>query len=176
MMEIVSENLCFGGRQVVFAHDSVATGTRMEAAVFLPPQAEDGPVPVLWYLSGLTCTWENVTAKAGAQRYCAEHGLAFLAPDTSPRGEAVPDDPDGAYDFGLAAGFYVDATEAPWSQHYKMYSYLTDELPVLAGKAFCPRREPAGHYRPFHGRSWGVDDCTQEPGTGSGHFRRSRRS
>lgn len=153
-MEILSENKCFGGRQLVIVHDSASTGTRMEAAIYLPPQAEDGPVPALWYLSGLTCTWENVTVKAGAQRYCAEHGLAFVAPDTSPRGDEVPDDPDGAYDFGLAAGFYVDATEAPWSRHYKMYSYVTEELPEIVGNAFpldMARQGITGHSMGGHG-------------------------
>ena len=153
-METVSENRCFGGRQIVFRHDSVSTKTPMEVAIFLPPQAESGPVPVLWYLSGLTCTWENVTAKAGAQRYCAEHGLAFIAPDTSPRGDGVPDDPDGAYDFGLAAGFYVDATQAPWSENYRMYSYLTGELPGLISDAFAldmGRQGITGHSMGGHG-------------------------
>ncbi len=153
-MEIVSENKCFGGRQVVFAHVSPTTGTRMEAAIFLPPQADEGPVPVLWYLSGLTCSWENVTVKAGAQRYCAEHGLAFVAPDTSPRGDGVPDDPESAYDFGLAAGFYVDATEQPWSRNYRMYSYLTRELPEIVGNAFpldLARQGITGHSMGGHG-------------------------
>ncbi|MBB4301758.1 S-formylglutathione hydrolase [Rhodobium orientis] len=149
-----SENKCFGGRQLVLAHDSAETGTPMELAVYLPPQAETGKVPMLWYLSGLTCTWENVTAKAGAQRWCAEHGLAFVAPDTSPRGEGVPDDPDGAYDFGLAAGFYVDATEEPFAKNYRMYSYLTKELPgLLAGELplDMERQGITGHSMGGHG-------------------------
>lgn len=100
----------------------------MRVAVFLPPAAEDGPVPILYFLSGLTCTEENVTAKAGAQRYAAEHGLALVAPDTSPRGLDLPGEHDD-WDFGSGAGFYVDATESPWSAHYRMYEYVTEELP-----------------------------------------------
>jgi len=153
-MDIIAENKCFGGRQIVFRHDSAETKTAMEAAIFLPPQAESGPVPVLWYLSGLTCTWENMTTKAGAQRYCAEHGLALIAPDTSPRGEGVPDDPQGAYDFGLAAGFYVDATEEPWARNYRMYSYVTAELPALVAEAFpldMTRQGITGHSMGGHG-------------------------
>ncbi|MCW2308392.1 S-formylglutathione hydrolase [Rhodobium gokarnense] len=152
--ETKSENKCFGGRQLVLSHDSAETKTAMELAVYLPPQADDGPVPVLWYLSGLTCTWENVTAKAGVQRWCAEHGLAFVAPDTSPRGEGVPDDPDGAYDFGLAAGFYVDATEEPFAANYRMYSYLTEELPGLLAAELpldMDRQGITGHSMGGHG-------------------------
>jgi len=108
----------------------------MTVSVFLPPQAERAPVPVLYWLSGLTCTDENFVNKAGAQRYAAEHGVALVAPDTSPRGEEVPDDPDRAYDFGLGAGFYVNATQAPWSAHYRMYDYVTQELPQLIGEHF----------------------------------------
>jgi len=125
-MEIVSENRCFGGVQRVLAHNSAETKTKMRIAVFTPPG--EGPFPVFLWLSGLTCTEENFTVKAGAQRVAAELGMMIVAPDTSPRGESVPDDPDKAYDFGLGAGFYVDATETPWSAHYQMYSYINEEL------------------------------------------------
>src|SRR3546814_586557 len=129
--ETVSANKAFGGTQGVYRHNSAETGTDMTFGVYVPPQAAQGPVPVLWYLSGLTCTHVNVTEKAGAQRICAELGVMFVAPDTSPRGEGVPDDAEGAYDFGLGAGFYVDATEQPFARHYRMYSYITKELPQV---------------------------------------------
>lgn len=126
----------------------------MTFAVYLPPQAANGPVPVMYWLSGLTCTDENFTHKAGAQRYAAEHGIAIVAPDTSPRGEGVPDDPDGAYDFGLAAGFYVNATQSPWSAHYNMYDYITQELPGVV-EANLPidteRKSISGHSMGGHG-------------------------
>ena len=131
-MEIVSENAIFGGRQLTIRHDSAATGTPMRCAVFLPPQ--DGPRPTLYYLSGLTCTEDNVTQKAGAQRIAAELGMIFVALDTSPRGDGVAD--DEAYDLGQGAGFYVDATETPWAPHFSMYSYITDELPKLIAAEF----------------------------------------
>lgn len=134
-MEQVSEHVCFGGRQLRLKHRSEVLSSDMHLAVYLPPQAEHGVVPVLYWLSGLTCTDENFTTKAGAQRYAAEHGVAIVAPDTSPRGEGVPDDPEGAYDFGLGAGFYVNATEAPWSTHYHMYDYVVEELPALLTQA-----------------------------------------
>ena len=122
--------------------------------VFLPPQAESGPVPVIYWLSGLTCTDENFVTKAGAQRYAAEHGIAVVAPDTSPRGDGVADDPEGAYDFGLAAGFYVNATQAPWSAHYHMYDYIVDELPGAVNENFpvIPERQAIfGHSMGGHG-------------------------
>ena len=130
-MEQIGEHRCFGGRQLRFRHASDSLACDMTFSVYLPPQAESGDVPVLYWLSGLTCTDENFVVKAGAQRYAAEHGIAIVAPDTSPRGDGVPDDPDGAYDFGLGAGFYVNATEAPWREHYRMYDYITCELPAL---------------------------------------------
>lgn len=130
-MEQIAENRSFGGRQLRFTHASEALACEMNVSVFLPPAAADGPVPVLYWLSGLTCTDENFVTKAGAQRYAAQHGVAIVAPDTSPRGEGVPDDPEGAYDFGLGAGFYVNATEAPWADHYQMYDYVVSELPQL---------------------------------------------
>jgi len=126
----------------------------MTFAVFLPPQAEAGRVPVLYWLSGLTCTDENFVTKAGAQQFAAEHGIAVVAPDTSPRGDGVPDDPEGAYDFGLGAGFYVNATQAPWSEHYHMYDYVVQELPQLVNGNFPvdPERQSIfGHSMGGHG-------------------------
>ncbi|MBB4038635.1 S-formylglutathione hydrolase [Microvirga flocculans] len=152
--EIVSQARCFGGTQFVYRHASRETGTPMRLSVFIPPQAEKGKVPVVWFLSGLTCTEENFTVKAGAQRAASELGLILVAPDTSPRGEGVPDDPEGAYDFGLGAGFYVDATEAPWAKNYRMYSYLSHELPTLIGRelpADMMRQGIMGHSMGGHG-------------------------
>ncbi|UTA46518.1 S-formylglutathione hydrolase [Simiduia sp. 21SJ11W-1] len=130
----VSEALCFGGRQLRFEHAAKSLNCSMHFSVYLPPQAKEGKVPVVYWLSGLTCTDENFVTKAGAQRVAAELGLALVAPDTSPRGESVPDDPAGAYDFGLGAGFYVNATQPPWAQHYRMYDYVVEELPVVLGE------------------------------------------
>jgi S-formylglutathione hydrolase len=126
----------------------------MRFSVYLPPAAQQAPVPVLYWLSGLTCTDENFVHKAGAQRYAAEHGIALVAPDTSPRGEAVPDDPEGAWDFGLGAGFYLNATEAPWSGHYRMYDYVSAELPALLAANLpldISRSAIAGHSMGGHG-------------------------
>jgi len=130
-MEILKEHRSFGGRQLVLRHDSTSTGTPMECSLFLPPAAEKGPVPAVVFLSGLTCTWENVTTKGAFAGRAAELGLAVICPDTSPRGQGVAD--DDAYDLGQGAGFYVDATEAPWAEHYRMYSYVTEELLGLFG-------------------------------------------
>ena len=130
-MQQIAENKCFNGRQLRFRHASSALNCEMHFSVYLPPAAANASVPVLYWLSGLTCTDENFVTKAGAQRYAAEHGVAIVAPDTSPRGEGVPDDPEGAWDFGLGAGFYVNATQAPWSRHYHMYDYVAEELPAL---------------------------------------------
>ena len=131
-MEILSENKSHGGRQLVVKHRSRATSTDMTFSIFLPPQVESGErLPVVWYLSGLTCTHANVTEKGEFRAACADHGLIFVAPDTSPRGPDVPTAPEGAWDFGLGAGFYVDATEEPWSKHYRMWTYVTEELPAL---------------------------------------------
>ena len=127
-LETLSETHCFGGRIGFYRHASAVNQCEMQFSVFVPPQAEHGKVPVLTFLSGLTCTEENFMIKSGAQRYAAELGLMLVSPDTSPRGEDVPDDPDGEYDFGLAAGFYLNATQAPWSRHYHMYDYVTTEL------------------------------------------------
>ena len=130
-MEKTGEIRSFGGRQLRFSHPSETLNCNMDFSVYLPPAAEQGPVPVLYWLSGLTCTDENFVQKAGAQQHAAKHGVAIVAPDTSPRGDDVPDDPDAAYDFGLGAGFYVNAEQAPWSKHYRMYDYVVDELPTL---------------------------------------------
>lgn len=130
-MEQIADNRCFGGRQLRFTHASTAVNCNMHFSVYLPPAAQQDKVPVLYWLSGLTCTDENFVQKAGAQQYAAQHGVAIVAPDTSPRGDGVPDDPEGAWDFGLGAGFYVNATQTPWSQHYRMYDYVLDELPAL---------------------------------------------
>ena len=141
-METVSENRCFGGVQGVYRHQAETTGCDMTFAVYLPPRAEDGPVPCLWYLSGLTCTHENAMIKAGAQAWAAEAGLALVFPDTSPRGEGVAD--DEAYDLGQGAGFYVDATEAPWAPHFRMSSYITQELQELVIAEFSIDAEAQG--------------------------------
>ena len=134
-METVTEARLFGGVQGVYRHASKATGCDMEFAVFTPPRAGAEPLPVLTYLSGLTCTWENVTVKGGAQRFCAREGLLFVAPDTSPRGTDLPGEHDD-YDFGSGAGFYVDASQEPWRRHYRMYSYVAEELPELLAQHF----------------------------------------
>ncbi len=153
-METKSTNVCFGGEQIQFSHKSDACNCEMTASIFLPPQAKIGPVPVLWWLSGLTCTDQNFVTKAGAQRYAAERGIAIVAPDTSPRGDDVPDDAEKAYDFGLGAGFYVNATQAPWSKHYHMYDYITAELPELVAANFpvnMKRQAISGHSMGGHG-------------------------
>lgn len=154
-MEIVSENKAYGGRQLVVKHASSATSTDMTFSIFLPPQAERGTkLPVVWYLSGLTCTHANVTEKGEYRAACAELGLIFVAPDTSPRGADVPTAPDGAWDFGLGAGFYVDATQAPWSKNYRMWTYVTEELPALVAAEFpvdMTRQAITGHSMGGHG-------------------------
>jgi S-formylglutathione hydrolase len=127
-IETLSETRCFGGTMGFYRHASTANNCDMQFAVFVPPQAADSNVPVVTFLSGLTCSEENFMVKSGAQRYAAELGLMLVVPDTSPRGDGVPDDPDGAYDFGLGAGMYLNATEAPWSQHYRMYDYVMQDL------------------------------------------------
>ena len=152
-IETVSENKAFGGRQLVVRHPSSATSTDMTFSIYLPPQAEQGgKLPVVLYLSGLTCTHANVTEKGEYRAACAEHGLIFVAPDTSPRGDDVPD--IEAYDFGKGAGFYVDATEEPWAKHYRMWSYVTDELPRLVEAEFpadMERQAITGHSMGGHG-------------------------
>ena len=153
-IETISEVKSHGGVQGVYRHQSRETGTGMTFALFLPPQAERGPVPLLTYLSGLTCTHANVVEKGEFRAACAEAGLAFLAPDTSPRGDEVPDDPEGAWDFGLGAGFYVDATQEPWTANYRMWSYVTEELPALVAQRFpldIERQGITGHSMGGHG-------------------------
>ncbi len=151
-MQTLSENKCFDGVQGVYTHQSKATGTDMTFGLFLPAEAQDGPVPVLWYLSGLTCTHENAMVKAGAQSWAAEQGIALVFPDTSPRGEGVADDPE--YDLGQGAGFYVNATQKPWAPHYNMYDYVTRDLPGLLFNEFAldPERQSIfGHSMGGHG-------------------------
>ena len=152
MMETVSEARAHGGVQGVYRHPSAATGTAMTFSVFVPPHAAGAALPVVWYLSGLTCTHANVTDKGEFRRACAELGLVFVAPDTSPRGEGVADDP--AWDFASGAGFYVDATQEPWAANYRMWSYVTDELPGLVGDYFpvdLARQGITGHSMGGHG-------------------------
>ncbi|MCE8519147.1 S-formylglutathione hydrolase [Ruegeria pomeroyi] len=151
-METVSENACFGGIQGVYRHASAATGCDMTFGLFLPAEAKDGPVPVLWYLSGLTCTHENAMVKAGAQGWAAEQGIALVFPDTSPRGEGVADHED--YDLGQGAGFYVNATQEPWAPHFRMWDYVAEELPALVAEHFAidPARQAiTGHSMGGHG-------------------------
>lgn len=151
-MRTVSENKCFGGVQGVYSHSSEVTGTEMTFGLFLPAEAETRPVPVLWYLSGLTCTHENAMVKAGAQRYAAEAGIALVFPDTSPRGPGVAN--DEAYDLGQGAGFYVNATEAPWAEHYRMWDYVAEELPRVITATFDideERQAITGHSMGGHG-------------------------
>ena len=152
-MKQVSETRCFGGRQLRFEHDSKVLNCAMQFSVFLPLRAEKSKVPAVYFLSGLTCTDENFSTKAGAQRVATELGIALIVPDTSPRGDNVADDPDGAYDLGLGAGFYVNATQEPWKNHYQMYDYIVKELPKLV-EAELPindKRAIAGHSMGGHG-------------------------
>lgn len=151
-MQTISENRCFGGVQGVYSHASKATGCEMTFGLFLPEEAAHGAVPVLWYLSGLTCTHENAMTKAGAQGWAAEAGIALVFPDTSPRGEGVAD--DAAYDLGQGAGFYVNATEAPWAPHFSMWDYVAEELPGLIAANFAvdaERQAITGHSMGGHG-------------------------
>lgn len=151
-MEILSDNKCFGGQQKVLRHTSMACACDMTLGLFLPAEAADGQVPVLWYLSGLTCTHENAMVKAGAQAWAADHGVALVFPDTSPRGENVAD--DESYDLGQGAGFYVDATEPPWAAHFQMKRYVLEELPGLlfASQPLDPERQAiTGHSMGGHG-------------------------
>lgn len=151
-MKTLSENRAFGGVQGVYSHASVTCRCDMTFGLFLPAEAEREPVPVLWYLSGLTCTHENAMVKAGAQKWAAEAGVALVFPDTSPRGEGVAN--DAAYDLGQGAGFYVNATEAPWAPHFRMWDYVTDELPRLLFNAFPvaeDRQSITGHSMGGHG-------------------------
>ena len=149
--ERIEHRACFGGWQDVYRHRSEVLGCDMTVGVYLPPQVEQGPCPVLYWLSGLTCTEQNFITKAGAQRYAAEHGIILVAPDTSPRGEDVAD--AEGYDLGKGAGFYVNATQAPWASHYRMYDYIVDELPawVEADPMASDRRAISGHSMGGHG-------------------------
>lgn len=142
-LETLEEHRAHGGVQGVYGHESTSTHCRMQFSVFLPPEAEHGPVPVLYWLSGLTCTSANFTEKAGAQRFAADYGVAIVAPDTSPRGVDLPGE-DDAYDFGSGAGFYLDATEEPWVRHYRMESYVARELPALVEASFPVDRKRSG--------------------------------
>ena len=154
IIETLSTNTSFGGVQGVYRHASKATGTDMTFSVYVPPHAEGETLPIVWFLSGLTCTHANVTEKGEFRRACAELGLIFIAPDTSPRGEGVPDDAEGAYDFGLGAGFYVDATQAPFDTHYRMRDYIETELPALIAAHFpadMQRQAIMGHSMGGHG-------------------------
>jgi S-formylglutathione hydrolase len=147
-MERIERHACFGGTQEVWLHSSAVLGCEMKFAVYLPPQAAHGRLPVLYWLSGLTCSEQNFITKAGAQRYAAEHGVILVAPDTSPRGGDVAD--DDAYDLGQGAGFYLNATQAPWAAHYRMHDYVVEELPALVEAGF-----PASGARAISGHSMG---------------------
>jgi S-formylglutathione hydrolase len=151
-MEQVSANRSHGGTQGVYTHRSSATGSDMVFSVYVPPHVEGATLPVLWYLSGLTCTHANVTEKGEYRAACAEHGLIFVAPDTSPRGDGVPD--AEGYDFGQGAGFYLDATETPWARNFRMWTYVTEELPALIAAEFpadMERQAITGHSMGGHG-------------------------
>jgi len=155
-MEQVSAHKSFAGTQLRYRHQSDALGCEMFFSIFLPSQTETegNKVPVLYWLSGLTCTDENFVIKAGAQRLAAQYGIAVVTPDTSPRGEGVPDDPEGTYDLGLGAGFYINATRAPWQRHYQMYDYIVSELPALINREFPvdpSRASISGHSMGGHG-------------------------
>ena len=151
-MKTISENRAFGGVQGVYSHSSEVCGGEMTFGLYLPEEAEGGPVPLIWYLSGLTCTHENAMVKAGAQKWAAEAGVAIVFPDTSPRGEGVAN--DDAYDLGQGAGFYVHATETPWAPHFQMWDYVAEELPKLLFKTFPlleDRQSITGHSMGGHG-------------------------
>ena len=154
MIEQTSSNRSHGGVQGVYKHKSSSTGTEMTFSVFVPDHEPGARLPVLWYLSGLTCTHANVTEKGEFRAACTRHGIIFVAPDTSPRGEDVPDDPEGAYDFGLGAGFYVNATKEPFARHYRMRDYIEQELPELVATEFpadMTRQGITGHSMGGHG-------------------------
>ncbi|HSD17762.1 MAG TPA: S-formylglutathione hydrolase [Thermomonas sp.] len=150
-MQRIEHRACFGGWQDVYEHASATLGCTMRFAIYLPPQAGHGTVPVLYWLSGLTCNEQNFITKAGAQRYAAEHGIAIVCPDTSPRGDDVAD--AEGYDLGKGAGFYVNATQAPWAAHYRMHDYVVDELPALVEANFpvTDARAISGHSMGGHG-------------------------
>jgi len=153
-MAQLTSNKIFGGQQLQYQHRSDVLNCEMQFSIFLPPQAEEQKVPVLYWLSGLTCTDQNFVTKAGAQKYAAEHGMAIVCPDTSPRGGDVPDDTEEAWDFGHGAGFYVNATQEPWVRHYQMYDYVLHELPALVNAHFdvdAERVSLSGHSMGGHG-------------------------
>lgn len=155
-MEIIEKNICFGGEQLRIKHHSSALSCEMIFSIYLPPQAHTQKVPLLWWLSGLTCNDQNFVTKAGSQRIAAELGIAIIAPDTSPRGDDVPDDVENAWDFGSGAGFYINATQWPWAKHYRMYDYVQSELPALIAKNFAEkidvsRQSISGHSMGGHG-------------------------
>jgi S-formylglutathione hydrolase len=155
-MEIIERNRCFDGEQLRIKHHSQTLSCEMIFALYLPPQAATKKVPILWWLSGLTCNDQNFVTKAGSQRIAAELGIAIIAPDTSPRGDDVPDDENKAWDFGLGAGFYINATQPPFSRHYRMYDYVQSELPALVAKEFSDKIDMAqqgiaGHSMGGHG-------------------------
>ena len=161
--ELISAHGCFGGEQRFYKHDSREIGLPMRFGLYLPPQAAQGPVPVLTYLAGLTCNEETFAIKAGAQRFAAEHGIALLMPDTSPRGANVPGEAD-AWDFGVAAGFDLDATQAPWAKHWRMESYLMDELLPEAAAAFGLDAQRAGLFGHSMGGHGALTLALRHPG------------
>lgn len=151
-METISQNKSFDGTQGVYTHTSTSCGCDMTFGLFMPQDAQHGPVPLLWFLSGLTCTHENAMTKAGAQAWAADHGVAVVFPDTSPRGDGVAN--DEAYDLGQGAGFYVNATQDPWAPHFRMWDYITEELPSILGRNFeldMDRQAITGHSMGGHG-------------------------
>ncbi|MFT4675583.1 MAG: S-formylglutathione hydrolase [Reinekea sp.] len=152
-LELITSNKCFDGWHRQYRHDSTSLQCSMRFAIFLPAQSTDRPLPVLYWLSGLTCTDENFMHKAGALQQAANLGIVIVAPDTSPRGEQVPDDPNGQYDLGFGAGFYLNASQAPWQRHYQMYDYISQELPALIEANFpvTQRRAISGHSMGGHG-------------------------
>ena len=162
-LNAVSRNRCFGGMQGVYTHAAETTHCSMRFGVFMPPQAQSARVPVLYWLSGLTCTEDNFIVKAGAQRVAAELGVAIVVPDTSPRGLGYPGEAD-AYDFGLGAGFYVDATKAPWSEGYRMYSYVTNELPAYVERHFAVVAGRAGIFGHSMGGHGALTIALKNPG------------
>jgi len=162
-LNAVSRNRCFGGMQGVYTHAAETTHCSMRFGVFMPPEAQSARVPVLYWLSGLTCTEDNFIVKAGAQRVAAELGVAIVVPDTSPRGLGYPGEAD-AYDFGLGAGFYVDATEAPWSEGYRMYSYVTNELPAYVERHFAVVAGRAGIFGHSMGGHGALTIALKNPG------------
>jgi S-formylglutathione hydrolase len=163
-LEILSEQQCYGGKQGFYKHRSISTGTEMRFAAYLPPQASDGKVPVLYYLAGLTCTEETATIKAGAQAHASRHGLMLVMPDTSPRGAGIADE-DLDWDFGTGAGFYLDATQEPWSRNYRMYSYVTEELRTLVNANFPARSEASGIFGHSMGGHGALTIALKDPTT-----------